>query len=159
MISMNSKMKNPYEAVFHFIEDNSLNEFSNSGFSTIEGCFFLKRCFEISTNASSEDFPDKTGYECFINSLNIDDYVSENYLEYGLSFVNNTFGLWNSLKLNDELISVLSMDEFGLKVKFHVARIGERWLSDDLEAYEEAILMISSSEYPIQLPKSGMSDN
>lgn len=154
MIFMNLKMKNSYEGVFHFLENTSLNEISNSGFSKVGPCFFLKKCYEINTNASIQNFPDKTGYECFVNSVNIDDYVSDNYLEYALSFVNNTFGLWNSLKFNDELISILSMDEFGLKVKFHMARVGEQWLSDNLETYEEAILIISSSEYPVPLPKS-----
>ncbi len=60
---------------------------------------------------------------------------------------NNT--QWNKLRETKKLIAIMSLDELGLKVKFHLDRSGEQWLSDELEDYEESILVVDSSESEI----------
>lgn len=145
---MNSEMSKAYSnLLLDNVElDRSLCEITESGFKGQNGCFFLGKCLEIDTNTSINDFPDKTGYECFINSVNIDDYVEDGYLEQAVSFVRNVFSQWNDIQESKKLIAILSLDEFGLKVKFHMHRVGEQWLSDELEDYEESILVVDSSE-------------
>ena len=148
MFRMNSEMLGKYNQLsFLNVELNhGLSEIIASGFEEKNGCFFLKECINIVSNVSVNNFPDKTGYECFINSINIDDYVQEDYLAQGIYFVQKVFHQWDKLKNNHMLIAILSLDDFGLKVKFHVQRLGESWLADELEDYEESILMVDSSD-------------
>jgi hypothetical protein len=148
VLKMNSEMLKAYS---YFSSDNidlnrSLLEIAESGFMVKDGCFLLGKCMDADTNVSISNFPDKTGYECFINSVNIDDYVEENYLEQGICFVRNVFSRWNSVQGLPKLIAILSLDEFGLKVKFHAWRVGEHWLTDELEDYEESVLVVDSLE-------------
>ncbi|WP_419208201.1 hypothetical protein ACN08N_25540 (plasmid) [Photobacterium leiognathi subsp. mandapamensis] len=148
MLTMNSEMSKSYKnlSLTNIELDHSLEEIVESGFKGLDGCLFLGKCLETDTNASISDFPDKTGYECFINSVNIDDYVDEGYLEQAVCFVRSVFSQWNEVQESKKLVAILSMDEFGVKVKFHVCRVGEEWLSDELEGYEESILVVDSSD-------------
>ncbi|MFC5769825.1 hypothetical protein [Thauera sinica] len=91
---------------------------------------------------SSQDFPDKTGYECFVNSVHIDDYVSAEYLTYAFIFVEDCFASWEREGRNESLLAIVVCDEFGAVVKLHVARDGESWTGNDLEKYEEGILIV-----------------
>ncbi|KKO47501.1 hypothetical protein VT06_16765 [Arsukibacterium sp. MJ3] len=145
---MNSKMSETYKyAAFSSIElQKELLEFVEKGFLVEDGCYFLSKCFCVVTNATQDDFPDNTGYECFINSINVDDYVEDKFLEYGLCLVSKVFSKWRSMCFEKELRAILSMDEFGLKIKFHVFRNGESWLDSELEGYEEAVMLVSSIE-------------
>lgn len=151
MLIMNSEMLKAYKnlSLVNIELDHSLVEIAESGFRNKDGCFFLGKCFGIDTNTSANDFPDKTGYECFINSVNIDDYVDDGYLEQAVCFVRSVFSQWNKLRESKTLIAIVSLDELGLKVKFHLDRSGEQWLSDELEDYEESILVVDSSESEI----------
>ena len=60
--------------------------------------------------------------------------------------VRKVFCLWNKMSEKQRLIAILSLDEFGLKVKFHVQRLGEQLLSDELDGYEESIMVVDSSD-------------
>lgn len=146
MLTMNRQMSTVYSQISlaDYKLDRTLLEIAESGLGRKEDCFFIEKCINIDTNASLDDFPDKTGYECFINSINIDDYVDCDYLLQGVMFTRKIFSLWNDLGENQKLIANFSLDEFGLKVKFHLERSGEQWLSDELEDYEESILVVDS---------------
>jgi hypothetical protein len=54
-----------------------LDAIANDGIVVIGECYLLSREANGETNATINNFPDKTGYECFINHIHIDDYVSE----------------------------------------------------------------------------------
>ena len=148
MLLMNSKMSEMYKnAAFDSVElHKGLLEFAENGFFVKNNFYFLNKCFDIATNATLDNFPDSTGYECFINSINVDDYVEDEFLEHGVCLVRKVFSKWRSLRFEKELRAILSMDEFGLKIKFHVFRNGESWLDSELEDYEEAVMLISSTE-------------
>ena len=148
MLRMNSVMLKAYDDLLpdNIELDNDLREIVEAGFVGDDGCYLLKKYLEIGTNVSFSDFPDKTGYECFINSVNIDDYVKDNYLAQGLCFVRNILSRWNEFQDDEVLMAILSLDELGSKVKFHTLREGEQWLADELDEYEEAILLVDSSE-------------
>lgn len=124
---------------------SSLKRISSLGFQSEAGCFFLKYNYKNHTNVLGEDFIDKTGYECFINSINIDDFVEKDYYVQGLLFCAEIIRKWKE-ESHDKLISIFIADEISLKIKFHIERKDENWLSTDLEKYEEAILIISSND-------------
>lgn len=116
------------------------------GFIEVNGCVFLKSLKALNLNISGSNFPDKTGFECFVNSIHVDDYVASDYLSHALLFVEACFDLWRSFKgEGGELVAIISSDEIGAVVKLHFLRRGESWLGDDLEKYEDAVFCATSS--------------
>jgi hypothetical protein len=51
------------------------------------------------------------------------------------------------VKLPQELhLSIVSVDETSVVVKFHVKRPTEQWLSENLDGYEDPIMLMDSSK-------------
>ncbi|MEB6380845.1 hypothetical protein MXM41_18220 [Leclercia adecarboxylata] len=116
-----------------------LSSWVDKGFVKQRNCVFLAALFH--SYPKDEYLFDKTGVECFVNSFHIDDYVAERYLEYSCLFCNAIFNKWHQEGNSEKLNMIVSMDEFGAVIKFHVIRQGENWLSHDLEKYEDAIFV------------------
>lgn len=118
-----------------------LASIADGGFYEKEGCEFLCYFKDMRTNVDLGSFEDKTGYECFINSIHIDDYVEVQWLGTALQFVDRLLGSWVRLPRSEILQVVLTSDELGATVKAHILRHGESWVSDDLEGYESPVLV------------------
>lgn len=117
----------------------------NGGILEENGCYFLKVLYEKKGNATINEFPDKTGYECFVNHIHIDDLVENPKLEDAIAFSKILItSIKKYLNNSAQTISVIiSWDEMSQTIRFHLKRNGENWLTDDLEEYtEEAILLI-----------------
>ena len=123
----------------------SLEAIADGGFDTRDGCHIL-RDVALNTNATRSQFGDCTGYECFVNSLHIEDYDSERPLAQALQFVMYVFRIWNVTQSSTCLTAIVSVDEFSVVTKFHAKRPGEQWLSDNIEGYEDPILSVDSNE-------------
>lgn len=92
------------------------------------------------------DFPDLTGYECFVNSLNVDDYLNDKLIEYGIIFIQRILGYWR-LNIGVPILrSYLIADDDSSVVKFHLLRSGETWLADDLDASINCVLQVDSTD-------------
>ena len=151
MFAMNQRMGEKYREVATKEPpeiDQRLSEIAKSGFEFRNGCHFLKLLQPTNTNVNENSFPDRTGYECFANSIHIDDYATTNYLAHGILFVREVFETWNAQGHECELVAVFSLDECGLKIRLHTKRLDEQWIDDNLEGYEEAVLVVDSSEMP-----------
>lgn len=118
-----------------------LNSWVDKGFVKQKNCVFFVALFDFYPNDTC--LFDKTGVECFVNSFHIDDYVAERYLDYSCLFCNAILNKWQQEGNSEKLNMIVSMDEFGAVIKCHVKRQGESWLSDNLEEYEDAILVTS----------------
>jgi len=114
------------------------------GFCEHGGCYFLRGLFERSTNVTIDNFIDKTGYECFINSIHIDDYVSHGYIAHACDFVTLLFDKWIEFSVGIPLQSIMSSDEFGVNIKFHLLRDGESFVAEDVEKYDDPIIVWDS---------------
>ena len=123
-----------------------LTDLLAQGFCKINDCFFLSSLATKKTIASNTDFPDKTGYECFINSIHIDDYTSSDYLANAHLFAELAFRIWHKEGQKGTLQAIISSDEFGASIKFHFLREGESWIDSDLSKYEDAILVLNSDD-------------
>ncbi|MBS9440027.1 hypothetical protein EAE91_23680 [Photorhabdus noenieputensis] len=128
----------------HLVLTDELQSIISSGFIEKENCFFSKKLMTYSASASQKHFQDCVGFECFVNSLHIDDYVNKDYLEYSILFCNSLLISWNSFNPINKLNVIISLDEFGSLVKFHLDRVGEMWLNENLESYDEPILITNS---------------
>lgn len=126
-----------------------LLEVAKGGFCAFKGCSVLCALSNIDTNVDIGDFSDKTGFECFMNSIYLDDFVESNHVGYAITLIDDVFSIWHKERHQEQLSAILSSDEMGTQVKFHVVRPGELWVSDDLESYEDALLVADSSSWPI----------
>jgi hypothetical protein len=135
---------------FDILPSSSLRKIANSGFKLQDGCYFLHALADNSLNVSKENFPDYTGYECFVNSIHIEDYVDENVLEQAILFVIEVFSVWNASISDFALAAIVCADEWSVVVKFHMYRFNENWLNPNIEGYEDPILSIKSLENVIE---------
>lgn len=116
----------------------------DGGFFLKDGCVFLNGLFSASASVAIGDFCDRTGFECFVNSLHIDDFVSENYICHAINFSRALLLAWKR-NGGGEIRMIVSGDDLEAVCRFHMVRVGENWISDDLNSYEEAIMVIDSS--------------
>ena len=150
MFSANMKMLSEIQSLNWSTEltDPALNEIAEGGFVESDGYLFLKKCRGMETNVTVENFPDKSGYESFVNSIHIDDHVDDCWLEYGFSLIRGIFDQYQKLGHGKPLACITPMDDQSLTLKFHILRHGEQILAEDLERYEEAVMCVSS-DYPM----------
>jgi hypothetical protein len=148
MLKFNKLMAKHYRKsnVVNYELNNELQMIVGMGLFQVDELVFLKKLYQIDTNVMADNFIDNTGYECFINSLHIDDYVNDNYLEQAIIFTNHIFKKFRLLEIKQTLVCIMSLDEIGLTIKFHLSRENESFLNKDLNGYEEAVLIVDSSE-------------
>ncbi len=138
-MKFNAKMRNTFEVIrpsvgWHVFFDtvvDGINEDQN-------GCILSKVLRDKAINVCLNDFVDLTGFEAFINSFHIDDYVEDanNWLATALL-------LAGKIKSKDSrLCIIISMDDVSCTIRFHCNRFGEKWLAEDIEGYLEDAVMI-----------------
>ena len=148
MIAVNKKFKEVVGGIRRGALAENLLELLASGVVIDDGCVFLAALKARGGNSRLDSFPDRTGYECFINSIHIDDYVASDFVLQACLFVEALFESWRGVEVTGcrKLQAIISCDEFEAVIKFCLVRDGESWLSDDLEKYEEGILAADSLE-------------
>lgn len=124
----------------------ALNVIVERGFTIREECYFLAALLHANTNVTRASFPDCTGYECFVNSVHVEDYEENLPLCQAIQFVRHVFAAWNAANQTITLVAIVSADELSVVVKFHVNRQPELWLSKNIEGFEDAVISIESSE-------------
>jgi len=126
-----------------------LSDLLSGGFVDQDGCIFFAEFAKRTSGASRSDFPDLTGYECFVNHVHIDDYVEDadaaTLAAAGVTFAQRLCKLLSAR--SDEFNIIVGSDELSCSVRFHRQRPGEAWLSEDLESYrDEAIAVVTTHE-------------
>jgi hypothetical protein len=111
-------------------------------------CWFLASLREGARTASLATFPDRTGFECFVNHIHIGDVLETSdvteCLRQGLRWAD---GLKGKLQEHGRFNVIVSCDDTDCSVRFHWIRPGERWMTDDLESYRaESVLVIPVGE-------------
>jgi hypothetical protein len=129
----------------------ALHAIAESGFEVRDDCHFLAAIFPSVKNANKNSFPDCTGYESFVNSVHIEDYDDAAPLCQAIQFVDHVFTVWRASVQNLTLMAIVSADDSSVVVKFHVKRPAERWLSENIEGYEDPIMSGESFENVLQV--------
>lgn len=157
-IKMNSVMKTLYTEVGPDRITDAANLSSGllgvvePGFIVADDTVLLKTQEKRAKSIKPDNFPDLTGYECFVNHVHIEDYHgdaelgSNALLKQGIALANKIVEELSSV-FPDKLFKVIvAANESGCSVRFHLIRCGENWLSDDLDKYsQEAILVLETS--------------
>lgn len=110
-----------------------------------KGCWFLVSLREGAKTVSLASFPDRTGFECFVNHIQMRDFVEDSgvteYLRQGLSWAD---GLRRKLEGHGRFTIVVSCDHTDCSVRFHHVRPSEGWLTEELDSYRaESVLVIA----------------
>ncbi len=115
-----------------------------------DGCWFLAKR-RAGTKGKISDFGDRTGLECFVNKVHIEEQSPINIQEQGLLFVSAIRELLEPHGHFNIMMEVSNSDIEGkpniltCNVRFHKIRTGEQWLKDDLDAYrDEGILLLTT---------------
>jgi hypothetical protein len=128
-----------------FVDDPALRTLSIPAFSLVDEFVLLKNQYEANRHVSPADFPDKTGYECFINHVHRPFDGTGASLKSCLSYaIALQKGLARIAK-NRSFQVIVSVDDHECTVRFHQLRQGESWVAEDLEGYtEEAVLLLGT---------------
>jgi hypothetical protein len=128
----------------------ALKAIVDGGFDVRGDCHFLAVLLEKSRSVARENFDDCTGYECFVNSVHVEDFDAKAPILQAILFIDAVFDAWGARMSGLNLVGIVSADEFSVVVKFHVDRTGESWVSDNVEGYEDPILIVDSSRGAIK---------
>ena len=111
-------------------------------FDYVDGSVLLKQEFQGTRHVKASDFPDRTGYESFINHVHLRfDQTRESLvscLRYALALQT---GLAR-LQPRRHFQIIVAVGEDDCTVRFHELRIGESWVAENLEGYSEAVLVL-----------------
>ena len=125
-----------------------LEEVLSEGLSYSDGCVLLKSQLRVAGLNIRARFEDETGYECFVNHIHLEDLVltSDRCLlfEQALLFGNEVAGLKSKIGVLEPLEFIIIEDGAEVSVRFHMVRMGQSWLSDNIEGYREAVAAIRS---------------
>jgi hypothetical protein len=109
-----------------------------SGFVEEQGCVLLASEAHNTAFSHVVDTHDETGYECFINHLRT------NSLQEALELAKRLDHALTE-RFTASFAVIVAFDGQQATVRFHKLRAGQAWLSDDIEAYEEAIAVLDSN--------------
>lgn len=109
-----------------------------------DGCWFLQPLRDGAQTATLAAFPDRTGFECFVNHVHIGDFVEE---QDDVNELHRQGLLWagllvEKLKPHGSFNIIVSCVELDCSVRFHRTRAKERWLVEDLDTYREEALLV-----------------
>jgi hypothetical protein len=121
-----------WEDIENLILPYELNEIVEQGFVELFGCFLSRKLLAYFGSVTLDTFEDEIAFECFVNSIHIDDYVSEKYFQYSIVFCNLILKRWIE-NHSGYLNVIISLDDETLMptIKFHLKREGVSWLDED----------------------------
>jgi hypothetical protein len=140
----NRSMRSLLETMDVSVPLSSASLFSPSQeLASIGGSVLLVEQHRQSASVSVEDFPDRTGYECFVNHIHLPYNGTRDSLVGLLEYVAQLRRGLEQYAPERQFLIILSISGAECVVRFHECRPGERWLASDLEGYkEESILVV-----------------
>jgi hypothetical protein len=138
-----------------FAKDEKLSEKLSQllaqGFTDLGGTIVFRAMCNIAKNVKPENFPDLTGFECFVNHIHIEDQLDgpamdqTALLRQGIAFALATESQLRSTFPGKPFKVIVAASANGCGARFHLVRPGEEWLASDLDGYKgEAILVLEN---------------
>lgn len=148
MVSMNKSMAEQIADIDWQSETlpPDLAEIVAAGFDESEEGVFLAAFQKHATTGQRKHFPDRSAYECFVNSFHVEDYADSDCLIYACLFLEKIFERWRAENRVGQIEGIISVDEDDdAVVRIHLLRTDEPCVRPDLEGYKEAMLVADSS--------------
>ncbi|MCE9526871.1 MAG: hypothetical protein K8R36_12540 [Planctomycetales bacterium] len=118
-----------------------LRRIVDAGLIMVDGCC-LSRELASKSHAALVNFPDRTGYECFVNHVHVDDFAAGHWVPEAVRFVTALCARAKREYPDQSFRAIVSTDGLSCVARFHVLRPGECWGVDDLETYDECVLVM-----------------
>jgi len=130
-----------------------LRQLVEPGILEQDGCWLLASQIGVETAGQRQQFPDRTGYEAFVNHIHIED-VLDSRLSPSESMLGQALALGHAMRAlvaprgAFKIVVATSIDApRDCNVRLYKARPGEVWIRDDLEGYaDDGILVLETSE-------------
>ena len=125
----------------------------SEGFVEEDECVFLAK-LKKKSEVQRLDFPDRTGYECFVNHVHVEDYLENGglppleLLGRGMAFAHELADRLRALH-GMKLFRIIVASDGGATctVRFHTVRHEEEWVGKNLNGFrEEAIAIMETQE-------------
>lgn len=123
----------------------------DQGFSQIDGAIVFTAMRNIAENIKPENFPDLTGFECFVNHIHVEDHLDESVLDpaallkQGVAFALAAETQLRSAFPGKQFKVIVAATKRGCGARFHSVRPREEWLASNLDGYgDEAILVLET---------------
>ena len=112
-------------------------------FVTVGDSVLLKDEYNGAQHTKPTDFPDRTGYECFVNHIHLQFDGSRESLLSCLKYAVALQRQLARLPIHRRFQVIVALSEQGCTVRFHEVRPSENWVAEDLEGYShEAVLLL-----------------
>lgn len=129
--------------------DPALARLLEPGVVQVDGCWLLASRTN-SSPATLRQFPDRTGYEAFINHLHVADVLEEGAEESAARVLSQAIAFARAIEALvaphgafEIVVGVDKESPSDCHVRFYRRRPGETWVAQDLEGYEgEGILVL-----------------
>lgn len=127
-----------------------LSQLLAQGLTDLGGAILFTAMRNTAERGTPDNFPDLTGYECFVNHIHVEDQVDGSLSEQALLRKGIAFALAIESRLRSEFPGkpfnvIVAANVSGCGARFHTVRPGEEWLASDLEGYaDEAILVLET---------------
>lgn len=110
-----------------------------------DGSVFLEDQYAEAKNVSPADFPDRTGFESFVNHVHFPFDGDKASLQRVLGYAFALQAALESTEPSRKFLVIVSVSEARCTVRFHECRPNESWLADDLEGYKQEALLVLSA--------------
>jgi len=124
----------------------------NGGFVEEDQCVFLS-FLKREAPVGRLDFPDCTGYECFVNHIRVEDYLENGglppleVLGRGLALARELKSRLSRLHEGKHFRIIVAFNGSTCTVRFHTVRPDEEWVDKSPIGYaEEAIAILETEE-------------
>ena len=154
------KMNPQMDVLYEEIRDENLDDpkalpqkllaLLNAGFVEEEGCVFLSG-LKKGAPVKRLDFPDCTGFECFVNHIHVEDYLENGglppleMLGRGLALAQELKTQLSRLHSTKHFRIIVTFDGSSCSVRFHTVRADEEWAAKE-HGREEAIAILDTQE-------------
>ena len=133
-----------------------LSQLIAQGFTDLGEAIVFTAMRNIAENVEPENFPDLTGFECFVNHLHVEDQLDgpgsdqTALMRQGIAFAFAAESQLCSTFPGKPFKVIVAATAHGCGVRFHLVRTGEDWLATDLDGYgEEGILVLEDHSVPV----------
>ncbi len=132
----------------------ALSDLIAAGFKQCYGAVVFGDIQNAMITVTPDNFPDLTGFECFVNHIHVEDLLGDRaladkpaILRQGVALALAIQKSLRSMFPDQQFQVILAFSEDGCSVRFHLIRPTEEWLASDLDAYAgESILVLESRD-------------
>lgn len=114
------------------------------GFDSQTNAYTFRFLRKRALSAPKSKFSDMTGFECYVNEIGLNSEDHSHHTILGMEILIATLNDWTTRNQGLVLRGIISADPEFTYLTFHVVRPNETYLDDDLDSYDQPILMCDS---------------